>query len=241
MAQHVVVIGATSVRSGADAHDGWRLRATLAACHVPCSDVPFPEPGAQHTQEPPRELSKPGQLSAIVARCTGAVKRALRTLQTRSLEPRTKHLKQHSDRLAALREMRRVLRPDGRVALSVFRSSAGHFDLAQALVPYLGENAAQLVREPFALSSAEELASLLSGAGLRDVTITQVVKTARLPSPDAFVGYQIATRPATAVATLDDAVRAAMFDTTACAALHAHVDSQGVAFPMESHVALARA
>src|SRR4029450_3806767 len=73
-----------------------------------------------------------------------------------------------SDRVAALREMRRVLGAEGRLALMVWRGmheSPGFAALAEALDRHVGQAAATIMRAPFALSDADQLAALVRNVG----------------------------------------------------------------------------
>ena len=73
------------------------------------------------------------------------------------------------DRPAALREMRRVLSPSGRLGLSVY-SSIEHnpvaYALADALDRHLGPGASASRRSEHALSDADKLRGLVDGGGL---------------------------------------------------------------------------
>jgi SAM-dependent methyltransferase len=78
------------------------------------------------------------------------------------------------DRPKALREMCRVLRPNGRMALLVWRSiqlSPGFALLAEALAQHVSAEAAAIMRAPFALEEAETLRSLTEGAGFHAVEV----------------------------------------------------------------------
>jgi ubiquinone/menaquinone biosynthesis C-methylase UbiE len=81
-----------------------------------------------------------------------------------------------ADRPAALREMRRVLGTEGRLALMVWRGiheSPGFAVLADALQRHVGQAAAAIMRAPFGLSNAYELEALVRAAGFQDVAIQQ--------------------------------------------------------------------
>jgi len=83
------------------------------------------------------------------------------------------------DRLTALREALRVLRPDGRAAFSTLsrpeRAPMWGY-LAEALADVL-PNQRDLLLLSFSLSDAEQLAALLEQAGFRDVQVATEVRT----------------------------------------------------------------
>ena len=143
------------------------------------------------------------------------------------------------DRPAALREFRRVLASGGRLALAVFRSSAGHLALLPVLTSSLGPRAETLM-EPFSLTDGEALQALVRGAGFQDVSLRRAVRSARFPTPDAFAGFLFSGRFAELTKTLAPEARAALA-RDALAALQPLVDRNGLAFDMESHLLTAHA
>jgi len=148
------------------------------------------------------------------------------------------------DRPAALREMRRVLVPGGRLALSVWRSmehTPAFAALATALGRRIAPEAAAIMQGPFALGSAEDLRTLTIGAGFGDVIVQPAAKALRFPSSEEFVRLYVAATPlAGVVAKASDDTRAALVAEVS-AALKSSVDHQGLAFPIEAHLALAHA
>ena len=89
------------------------------------------------------------------------------------------------DRLAALLQMRRVLAPGGRLSLSVWRPihySPRFERLHNALTRRVGPEAGIL--GPFALGDAEELRTLVGGAGFRDISLRQAAKILEFPSAE---------------------------------------------------------
>lgn len=146
------------------------------------------------------------------------------------------------DRPAALREIRRVLVPRGRLALSVWRPmqhSPGFAALATALGRLIAPEAAAIMQGPFALGSADDLRTLITGANFRDVVVQPAAKALRFPSPEEFVRRYVAATPLSAVvAKASDDARAALI-TEVGAALKSSVDDQGLAFRIEAHLVLA--
>jgi len=89
------------------------------------------------------------------------------------------------DRLAAVREIHRVLVSEGRLAVAVW-DSLDHipgYAAEVALVERVaGEQAAGPLRAPFILGDIEELAALFKSAGVRDVSNMTYYGVARFPS-----------------------------------------------------------
>jgi ubiquinone/menaquinone biosynthesis C-methylase UbiE len=148
-----------------------------------------------------------------------------------------------SDRAAGLREMRRVLGPEGRLTLMVWRGiheSPGFAVLAESLERHLGQAAAAIMRAPFGLSNAEELADLVRAAGFQDVAIQQRVGTVRFASVDRFVLSYVAGSPlAGLVSQANDAAREALI-ADARNALGQYATNTELAFPIAAHLLSAR-
>jgi len=142
------------------------------------------------------------------------------------------------DRPAALREMKRVLASGGRLGLSVFSQSIGFEIFERTAAQFVGDKAAAIMREPFALADLGELSELLR---TEFSTVQMHAKTllARFASASDFIDYQLGGRLASAVSTLNDETRAALVAALR-KAFEPYVDSEGFAFPMQAHIVLAR-
>jgi SAM-dependent methyltransferase len=95
------------------------------------------------------------------------------------------------NKAAALAEMRRVVRENGRVLVSVWQGLDRHpfyRTLHEVIQRRLGMSALQ---EIFALGSADELRELALGAGFQQVEIEPCSLTARFPNPDEFIAGEI--------------------------------------------------
>jgi ubiquinone/menaquinone biosynthesis C-methylase UbiE len=148
------------------------------------------------------------------------------------------------DRTAALRDMRRVLVPGGRLALGVWRRlehQPFYTALTDALERYVSVQAAASLRAAFTLGDALELRALIAHAGFHEIHMRIRSRLTRWPSLEDYVfGYLAGSPMAPAVAALDDTARNAMLGhiTTVLAS---YVDDDGLAAPWESHVVTAQA
>lgn len=147
------------------------------------------------------------------------------------------------DKPAALCEMHRVLAPGGRLALCVWRTiehSPCNQATAAGLARHVNIEEAIRIQAPFALGEPDALRSLIADAGFTDIEITEAVLTRRMLPPEESIPGHIASTPvAPAVAVLDDATRSALVaDITE--ALMPYRDTEGLAIPQGTHIALAR-
>jgi ubiquinone/menaquinone biosynthesis C-methylase UbiE len=142
----------------------------------------------------------------------------------------------------ALQEMRRVLVPTGRLVLSVWRGlphCPWQRAVAEALERHVSTEAAASIRAPFALGDTTELRALLMEAGFHTVHIQIESQMIRHPSLEAFVpGYLSATPVAGVITTLEEPTRAALLQKVKTI-LHAYVDDDGLAVPIEAHIVVA--
>jgi ubiquinone/menaquinone biosynthesis C-methylase UbiE len=147
------------------------------------------------------------------------------------------------DKAHALREMHRVLAPEGRLALSVWRALPYNLYnrvLADAVEWHVGPDAGGGMRAPCSFGDAQALRTLLTTVGFRDIRLHIVMLTLRHPSPAEYIPGQLAALPfAGAIEALETAAQTALYNDI-LTALHPYIDDEGLAVPLEAHVVLAR-
>ncbi|HSV59012.1 MAG TPA: methyltransferase domain-containing protein [Variovorax sp.] len=97
------------------------------------------------------------------------------------------------DRVAALHEMRRVLRPGGCLAVAVcdaLDQSPGYAALAALLERLFGKRIADAFRAPFVLGDADALRAMCVAADLAGASVTQRQGMVRFASIDALVSTE---------------------------------------------------
>jgi ubiquinone/menaquinone biosynthesis C-methylase UbiE len=106
------------------------------------------------------------------------------------------------DRPLALREMRRVLRPSGRIALSVFSAieeTPAAYAYVQALDHHLGPGASATKRAEHMFRASDEVESVLTQEGFEQVTVETVTKRIDFPSVLEYVRFQLTATPMAAL------------------------------------------
>jgi ubiquinone/menaquinone biosynthesis C-methylase UbiE len=111
-----------------------------------------------------------------------------------------------ANKLAALREMRRVLVPGGRAVLNLPGPAPGPMSaFAAALARHVTAEAASFVHLVFSLYDPNELRDMMSDAGFRDIDVRRATKTLRVPPPEQFMWQYIHSTPmAGLVAEIDE-------------------------------------
>ena len=146
------------------------------------------------------------------------------------------------DRRAVLAEARRVLRPDGRVAIALWRAAADNpaFDaFADALADVVGDDAAVSMRAPFALGDREELRDLLVASGFAEPTLTLLAFAARFSSARELLRQEVAASPLADVVTGLPAAQQDRLAVELGRRLDHLTDDHGVVAPMQTWLAVA--
>ena len=90
-----------------------------------------------------------------------------------------------SDRNAAIREMWRVLRPGGRLAIAVWDSldnTPGYLGVTRLLSRLFGDAIADLLKAPYVLGDIQTLNNHLLESGVHEPTVSRVDGEAHFPS-----------------------------------------------------------
>jgi ubiquinone/menaquinone biosynthesis C-methylase UbiE len=148
------------------------------------------------------------------------------------------------DRSAALGELRRVIAPGGRIALSVWRGVEHNWfydAFAVALERHAGAEAGAMMASPFPDWHAEELRGALLAAGFDDVRLRLEIGVEEWPSAAELVRREAASSPlAGPIGALAAPDREALIADVA-RALRDYTDDERVVFAVETHVATGRA
>jgi len=138
------------------------------------------------------------------------------------------------DKSGAMIEMARVLKPGGRLALSVWKTRAPiGAAFATVLDRQFGAGTTAPWEMVYSLGDRDFLHDLADGAGLREAHITLDVKFARHPDPEAFITGAIAGSPiAGTMADLPEAEYARLIKEIVAELADYH-DDDGLASPAE--------
>ena len=150
-----------------------------------------------------------------------------------------------SDRHAALMEMHRVLKTNGRVVLSAWQGLDRHpfyQTLDNVSRRRLGKSSVGAV---FSLGDADEIRTLLTNAGFEDVAIESMSITARYSNPQEFLAWEIDVDPAEtpALKNLDAEAQKAILKSLheeMQAPLQDVTKDNEVVLPSHAHIAHAR-
>ena len=151
------------------------------------------------------------------------------------------------DQPRALREMRRVVRERGRIAVSVYspiERTPGANAFVSALDEVLGPEASRIKRGEHSFANPSQLEKLLDDAGFGTVDVQTVVQTIAFPSVRDYVRFQLLATPMTIL--LKDkteperqAIISSVASRTATLSTPTMLEGGKFTFPQEAYVAVA--
>lgn len=141
------------------------------------------------------------------------------------------------DRRAALKEMLRVLRPGGRLAIAVwgpYERATGYVILTEIAKRRCGQAAAEVLTAPFVLGDEDALRELFTNADIDEPTIALRDGIITFPSIEVFVETEVKGSPLEAL--LDAESYQGLMQEAQEQLQHFRTDGEAVVMPMDAFI-----
>jgi SAM-dependent methyltransferase len=145
-----------------------------------------------------------------------------------------------ADKAAALREIRRVLVPGGRLYLNTPMPNEFFDVLDRAVARHISEEASAFVHAVFCLDDPQELRDLLTAAGLEALHVHPHRKTLAMPSARDFMWQYVHCTPLMALVPPEGDPRAAALEADVVAGWQPWVTKDGMTYEQSVMIANAR-
>jgi ubiquinone/menaquinone biosynthesis C-methylase UbiE len=145
------------------------------------------------------------------------------------------------DPTAAVRELARVVRPEGRVAVQVWSAldrQTAFRPLADAVARHAGPDAVALVSTYFRLGDREQFTAQFTRAGLRVTDVRTLPVTVRAPSVDAYLTTEVESTPL--IDRISEDVYRRIREEAGVGLARYCDESGALALPLEAYVVAAR-
>lgn len=143
------------------------------------------------------------------------------------------------DRVAAVKEMYRVLKPGGTMAVAVWdklENTPGYRAVVDILQRLFGDAAANALRAPYNLGDKQEVKSIFSDAGMPDAEITTVTGTAKFPSIDSWMYTDV--RGWTLSDMIDEEQYQLLLELASSELKEFEQSDRSVSFPAPAHIVM---
>ena len=145
------------------------------------------------------------------------------------------------DRLTALKEMMRVLKPAGRLAIAVwgpYERATGYVILTEIAERHCGQAAVDLLTDPFVLGNQDELGNFLNSAGINGAGIDLRAGTVTFSTIEQFIEMEVKGTPLRDL--IDETGYEGLLNEAKEKLQNFFVDSGEIVIPMDAYIITAK-
>ena len=147
------------------------------------------------------------------------------------------------DRKKSAKEMFRVLKPGGSLAIAVWRSvehNPAYADIISVLEEHVGTAAADALRLPYSLGNSDDVTAALESAGFNDITVEAKIEMAKFPSSRQMVEAELrGWLPLFEILLSEDKINEVLIESDKTLGKYAGPAGEAI-FPTSAHVFAAK-